>query len=188
MSKKVESFPRELWKDAPLRKPTRKTRYEISNYGRIKSVERATENEKVIKGSTSVRGFKLLNVRLEDGSRQSLHIHKAVAQLFVKRPSEDTNIVIHLDFIKDNNRYENLKWVTKDQWKKHLVVNPNFIAARMKQKDGNKLNASQVKMIKRMIERGKTKKRIIAKQFGVTVTHINRIISGENWSHVTLDD
>lgn len=187
MGNAIQTFWNEQWSEVEFKRPTRKTRYEISNFGRIKSVDKESGKEKIISGSTDKRGYKRLNVRLDDGSRDGKFLHQLVADAFVERIDEHHRFVIHLDYKKNNNNTDNLKWVTEGDWKKHMVSSPLFIQAREKQKNGSKLNAAQVKMIKRMLIRGKTKPKIIAKKFGITVTHLNRIKSGENWSHVSAD-
>jgi uncharacterized protein YjcR len=41
-------------------------------------------------------------------------------------------------------------------------------------------------MIKRKLLNGKTRLKMIAKQFGVSDMQIHRIKTGENWSHVKI--
>ncbi len=43
-------------------------------------------------------------------------------------------------------------------------------------------------MIKKLLKNEKNRLKMIAKQFGITHTQLNRIRSGENWKHVTIDD
>ena len=43
-------------------------------------------------------------------------------------------------------------------------------------------------MIKKMLKSDKNRLKMIAKQFGITHTQLNRIRSGENWKNVKIDD
>jgi DNA-binding Xre family transcriptional regulator len=43
-------------------------------------------------------------------------------------------------------------------------------------------------MIKKMLQHDNTRLKMIAKQFGITHTQLNRIRSGENWSYVKIDE
>ncbi|MEO1438573.1 MAG: NUMOD4 domain-containing protein [Bacteroidota bacterium] len=178
----VDAIWDEEWLPVNFEKSSIRNVYYVSNYGRIKSFDKQKGKEKLLKGSTSRNGFKMLNIRFDDGTRGGKYVHKVVAELFLKRPSEDHEIVIHLDYNKMNNRSGNLKWVTKDEWKAHLLKNPNFQAARANQK--HKLTEADVKMIKRMLARGKQKHKTIARKFGISVTQVKRIEKGENWKDV----
>ena len=52
-----------------------------------------------------------------------------------------------------------------------------------------KLDETKVKLIKKILQRdNKTRLKMIAKRFGISHTQLNRIRSGENWGHVTIDD
>lgn len=180
--KPVEHFWDEEWLPVNFNKSSIRNIYYVSNYGRIKSFDKQKKREKLLKGSTSRNGFKMLNVRFDDGSRGGKYVHKVVAEIFLQPQDESQTIVIHLDYNKENNRVENLKWVSKEEWKAHLLKNPNFIKARATQK--HKLTEADVKMIKRMLARGKQKHRTIARKFDISVTQVKRIESGENWKDV----
>jgi hypothetical protein len=60
-------------------------------------------------------------------------------------------------------------------------MNPN------RKRIGNqKLKESQVKMIKKKLQAGKSTLKTIAQQFGITDMQVHRIKTGENWSHVDV--
>ena len=95
-----------------------------------------------------------------------------------------------------NNHVTNLKWATKREMELHQQKKPKrFKSARAQRKErkpykGHKLNATQVKRLKRKIfdPNRKTRLKILAKQFNISEMQLYRIKSGENWSHVTIDD
>lgn len=161
-------------------------RYEVSNFGRLQSYQNNKEG-KLIKGSV-IQGYKSLNVRLPKGKSFNRYIHKLVAQAFVDKPDEEHKYVIHLDFDKKNNHFGNLKWATKDQMVDHNRVNPAVVNKRIPTRTKNyKLTETKVRVIKKMLLSESTRLKMIARQFGITHTQLNRIRSGENWGNVTID-
>ncbi len=162
-------------------------RYQVSNFGRLKSLQ-SSEKGEIIKGSV-IQGYRSLNVRLPKGKSFNRYVHKLVAETFVNKPSIDHKFVIHLDFDKMSNHFENLKWVTKDEMVIHNRENPAVINKPIPKRTKNyKLTETKVKMIKKMLLKDNTRLKMIAKQFGITHTQLNRIRSGENWGYVKIDD
>jgi NUMOD4 motif len=161
-------------------------RYEVSNFGRLKSFQNNEKGE-IIKGSV-IQGYKSLNIRLPKGKSFNRYVHKLVAETFAEKPSLDHKFVIHLDFDKQSNHFENLKWVTKDEMVAHNKLNPAVINKPIPRRTKNyKLTETKVIMIKKMLQHDSTRLKMIAKQFGITHTQLNRIRSGENWGYVTID-
>jgi hypothetical protein len=162
-------------------------RYEVSNFGRLKSLQSSDKGE-IIKGSV-IQGYRSLNVRLPKGKSFNRYVHKLVAQTFVSKPSDEHKFVIHLDFDKMSNHFENLKWVTKDEMVIHNRENPAVINKPIPLRTKNyKLTETKVKMIKKMLLKDNTRLKMIAKQFGITHTQLNRIRSGENWGYVKAEE
>jgi hypothetical protein len=162
-------------------------RYQVSNFGRLKSLQ-SSEKGAIIKGSV-IQGYRSLNVRLPKGKSFNRYIHKLVAETFVKKPSIEHKFVIHLDFDKMSNHFENLKWVTKEEMIDHNRLNPAVLNKSIPKRTKNyKLTETKVIMIKKMLQKDNTRLKMIAKQFGITHTQLNRIRSGENWGYVKTDD
>ena len=162
-------------------------RYEVSNFGRLRSFQNNEKGE-IIKGSV-IQGYKSLNIRLPKGKSFNRYVHKLIAETFVEKPSIDHKFVIHLDFDKQSNHYENLKWATKDEMVAHNKLNPAVINKPIPKRTKNyKLTETKVRMIKKMLQHDNTRLKMIAKQFGITHTQLNRIRSGENWGYVKIDE
>ncbi len=189
----VKSFIGEDWIKVQLNKATKVNDYMVSNYGRIKSIFRKNGNEKLLKGTIEKRGFRTLNVRLVEG-HQTVFIHKVVAENFVNQPSPKHEYVAHLDFNKQNNFHKNLVWLDEAGWteyqqKREEEYNKSAFPSDYKSEVtspniNSKLTESQVALIKKRLLKGKTKPKIIAKQFGVSLTQVKRIEKRENWKHV----
>lgn len=121
---------------------------------------------------------------------KTLLTHKMVALNFCKKPSDHHIIVIHLDYNKLNNRFNNLKWATQTDSTTHQQNSPKVKAAKGnrkgKQVDGAKhykLTETKVMLIKKKINQG-VKLSSLSKQFKVSETQLLRIKRGINWGNV----
>ena len=185
---KISSFWNEKWVDIPFTEVENPPRYQVSNYGRLKSFQNDPVNGEIIAGS-KIQGYKSLNIRAKGNKSLNRYVHKLVAEFFLKKDSDEKKFVIHLDHDKLNNHWENLKWVTRDEMTIHNRDNPAVREKVIPRRTKNyKLTESKVLMIKKMLRSDKNRLKMIAKQFGITHTQLNRIRSGENWGHVKLDD
>lgn len=103
--------------------------YMISNYGRVKSLERIVickdhsakkYKEKIMKERYH-NGYAIINL-WKNGQMKRYYIHRLVAAHFVENPKE-YNIVNHIDGNKTNNYYENLEWCTAKHNIQHAIDN-----------------------------------------------------------------
>ena len=109
--------------------------------------------------------------------------------MFLKKPTPKHKFVIHTNHNKLDNSVKNLKWATLEDMIDHQQSSPAKVAYKKVQANrttGLKLNASQVKSIKKVLS---DKKRTItikklAEKFGVSEMTMYRIKSGENWGRV----
>lgn len=163
----------------PIKKSVKGFSYAITNYGRAIQYITTPEEGVFLKGS-SVEGYPALAIRLK-GFRKTYLIHRLVAEYFLKRPSPQHKFVIHLNNKKDDNYVHNLKWTTIKEQQEHVIKN-----RRDKHLGNYKLTEERVRLIKRKMLTGKTRLKIIAKQFGVSDMQIHRIKTGENWGHVKI--
>jgi hypothetical protein len=83
-------------------------RYEISNYGRVRSHK--NDKERFLKVCVNNYGYEL--VCLFDGKkRYTSYIHRLVAEVFI--PTSNKALVVnHKDKNRKNNKIENLEWVS----------------------------------------------------------------------------
>ena len=188
-SSKVQRFWNEEWEEIVTRKPTRRVYYEVSNFGRLRSVNKKTGKEKLLSGASIGKGYKRLSIRLEDGSSQSFYVHRLVAEYFLEKPdSSDKTWIIHRDKNKKNNHYENLKWVTKEELTQWHIESGVYDMSQKRRSPKAKMTEDKVKLLLKRVAEGKTKHSIIAKSFGISMVQFRKILKGESWRHVNGED
>lgn len=184
MSIANELLPSEELKKLSFIKKTKSRDYYISNLGRLFSVHKTTEVRKLMKSTLTKRGYPKVSLKL-DGGYESVYIHKAVGDSFVDPGGEDNSFLIHIDYNRSNNKSSNLKWVTELEQKEYIRKRGEIFEYKKSTGGGYfKLTAPQVALIKKALLNGKTRKKMLAKRFGVTSTQIKRIERGENWADV----
>ena len=178
-----------MWK--PLQFPGWKhlrKKYALSSHGRIASYYAdVTADGKLLEGSLTT-GYRTLNLH-RPGNNGTLYIHRELARLFLSKKSPKHKYVIHVNHNKTDNSVKNLKWATLEDMIDHQQKSPAKIAYKKVQanrKTGLKLNADQVKGIKKVLgnkNRNVTIKQL-AEKYGVSEMTMYRIKSGENWGRV----
>ncbi|SHI71135.1 HNH endonuclease [Flavobacterium haoranii] len=192
-------FIAEEWRDLDAEYVTAK-KYFVSNLGRIKSCFRDDEeNCTILKGGLT-DGFPRISFSViqKEGKAKQKHvlIHHLVAKLFIpKANNEALTHVIHLDFDRKNNRVDNLKWVTREEMFAHVHKSPvakeslKKVQEFNRQSNGHKLTVTEVIRLKKKLldPNRKTRYKILAKQFGVSMMALQRIKTGENWGHIKVE-
>lgn len=69
------------------------------------------------------KGYMLVRLFI-NGKPTSRHVHRVLAECFLERP-EGAVEVDHINCIRDDNRIENLRWVTKEQNVQHSYDSGN---------------------------------------------------------------
>ena len=105
---------KEIWKDVAGYEGY----YQVSNLGRVRSLDRIASNGRKIKGkilSTKVNTppyYPRVSLSV-NGKMKLVQVHRLVAQAFVYNPDpEHKTQVGHKDESRTNNRADNLEWVT----------------------------------------------------------------------------
>jgi len=101
---------KEIWKDVT----DYEGYYQVSNFGRIKSLPRKYRKGKIIY-QNPLPHTKYFVVRLaKDGVNHTHSVHRIVAKSFIPNP-ENKPEVNHKNGNRQDNRPENLEWVTKSE-------------------------------------------------------------------------
>jgi HNH endonuclease len=179
---KLKFYPTEKVEIMPIKRTLKGHRYAITNYGRAIRFDKTPEDGAFASQYLISAGYPTVYIH-NNGKRMNATVHRLVAIYFLPKPSKDQVFVIHKDRDLKNNHVSNLKWVNKREHLVHAMESDAW--KRAKRNHGNaKLNEDRVRMIRRKIKEGKTRRKIIAKQFGITEMQLYRIKSGENWGWV----
>lgn len=181
----------EKWKVLTFHKAANKKKYAISSHGRLVCFTKIPLDGNQLKGSLQggypIWRFKKIK-RNGTIAYPGILIHRLVAENFLPTPQKDKNIVIHFNYNKKDNHFSNLAWATKYEVASHAQGSPGVKKARKKLNEtgisGNsKLTLVKVKVIKSLLQKGKTLKEIATK-YKVSDMQIHRIKTGENWGRV----
>ena len=107
----------EIWKDIDGYEGL----YQVSNFGRIKSLERTvwdsargyyrTVHERILKTIKDRNGYLVVNLN-KDGRKKQHKVHRLVGQAFCENPM-GYNEINHIDEDKANNRADNLEFCSR---------------------------------------------------------------------------
>lgn len=100
----------EIWKPIPICPG-----YEVSNIGRIRTRKPINRNSvtneyRILNPFRTKNGYKRFQC-WNNGECKQVLVHRAVAYAFLG-PPKDGEVVCHNNGIRDDNRYENLRWGT----------------------------------------------------------------------------
>lgn len=134
---------REAWRDIPGFEGM----YQVSNHGRVRSLDRVYEqssshgtmmhkryNGQIINPTDNGKGYKIVSLK-KNGARKNFYVHRLVAESFLENPFRYTEIN-HIDFDKGNNSVSNLEWISRVGNIHHSLKN------MMKPRKNSKLPAS----------------------------------------------
>ena len=102
----------EIWKTVPECE-----RYEVSNLGNVRSVDRTTADGRKVKGRNikpipREDGYLQISRYIGDGRQKIELVHRLVAAAFLGLPPEGC-VVDHIDRNRTNNAVENLRYLPK---------------------------------------------------------------------------
>lgn len=157
-------------------------KYRVDADGRVFNADyRGTGICREVSPATDKNGYRLISLYGIGICRRSRVV--GIIRLGLPEPSQQIN---HKNGVKDDDRPENLEWVTAKQNIRHAVDTGLRVAAFGEKHYAAKLSEAQVAEIADLLAAGAMSDRRIAEQFGVKVGTINGIRYGKSWGH--LDD
>lgn len=168
--------------------------YEISNLGRIRSLDReilVTPKSrksyiKVLKGElmnpSENRDGYLQTALTKNGRTMSPMVHRLVAETFIKNP-KNKPIINHKNGIKTDNRRSNLEWCTHKENMEH--ASRTGLRPRGEDHSHTTISNKEVLEICRLLDENVMSREEIASQYNVAVRVIHGIYLGESWNWLT---
>jgi hypothetical protein len=162
--------------------------YEVSNLGRVRSIDRVSKQirygkksevffrGKIIRLSTNQRGY--LQVCLWRNNRPTgFVVHRLIAETFLREINQGEE-VNHFDFDKQNNALSNLEITTRAG---------NILHTTLSGRLAKKLTDDAVRQI-RYSKLWGDDNRSLAKRFGVSRAAIRVVAAGQFWKRIDLSE
>ena len=93
--------------------------YEVSSHGRVRN----SKTNRIMKLSKKKDGY--VDVNLCKNSKATHHlVHRLVSFAFCENPN-NYNVVDHLDRVRTNNMFNNLRWCTNSQNQRNTTISKN---------------------------------------------------------------
>ena len=171
-------LPQEIWRDICGYEGL----YQVSNFGRVKSLRFG--REKLLKVGVSNTGYANVSL-IKNKSKKTFHVHVLVAVTFLPNP-ENKREVNHIDGDKQNNRVENLEWVTGSENTRHAIQNGQLQIKKGSQCHFAKLTDEQVRYIRAhyIAHHREFGANALAKKFNVSTSTIYDVISRRTFKEV----
>lgn len=156
--------------------------YAVSTFGRVM---RLTSKNSGVAGAMlsqfKVCGYPSVNL-CRSGQRQSVRVHRLVAEAFIPRPVDATE-VNHIDASRTNNHMANLEWVSASQNRLHGYVH-GACDAKGERNGHSKLTAGQVKQIRAISPKSRDDRRRVGAQFHVSAATVRDVVTRRTWGHI----
>lgn len=158
--------------------------YEISNLGRVKSLEKfgiRICHEKIMSLTKNKHGY--YHVALcKNGKKQTFLVSRLVAIHFIPNKKK-LPCVNHIDNNRINNIFTNLEWVTHKGNSEHAVKQGrHYHGERVNTNKLKKEDVLKIIEISNDFSQGQ-----LAKKYGVTQNLISKILLGQTWKSIERD-
>jgi len=164
-----------VWNEIPIE--DLKHPYQVSRCGKVRN---ARSGRLIV--SWDKRGYRVTKLMTESG-RKSFFVHQLVAITYIPNPRNKPS-VNHKNFQKDDNRVENLEWVTQKENIRHSSRAGRMTGARGTSHWKSKLTAVDVKEIRQHSYSPESIK-TLARKYDVCPANIKCILERKTWKHVS---
>lgn len=179
----------EVWRAVP----GYEGRYEVSDLGRVRSLDRTVELIRLGKTTTRRRkgvvlspgltpeGYLLVVLHRDDGG-STRRVHRLVLEAFVG-PAPSGTQALHGDGDEGNCRLSNLRWGTPKENSADAIRHGTQTRMPGEKHHQAKLTDGLVRLIRRALEY-RVPGTVIARGVGVSPSTVSLIRRGKNWTHV----
>lgn len=168
---------KEIWKNIKNYKGL----YQISNYGKVKSlIKHNGTNERILKLGKRSGYFQVMLCKKQN--KKTYYTHRLVLETFIGLCPLNME-ACHGDGNKENNFIKNLRWGTHRENSDDQIRHGTTL--RGLKNPSIKLNELQVRIIKRLLSDNYLTQQEIAKIFGVSPSLISHIKTKRLWEYLT---
>lgn len=160
------------------------SRYEVSETGGVRRIE----SMRPLSPGRTPKGYRFI-VLHANGTKTTRLVHRLVVDAFIT-PLHGAMQVNHINGIKGDNRVENLEACTASENCRHSYtvlgndsLNRTATKVRGSANGGAKITEEHVREIRERSAAGAATA-LLASEYGVCITHTQRIITGRKWAHL----
>lgn len=165
--------------------------YEVSNMGRVRSVDRVVKYRdgrvynykgKILSLIPNKAGYIQADL-YRNTKYKTTYVHILVLKAFKRQPKGKTE-VNHRNGIKHDNRLHNLHWCTRLENVSH-AISEGLSTTRGSNCHNAKLTNEDVLEICRLVDIEGLKYKVVADKFSVSHGHVRDIVLGNRWNWLT---
>lgn len=179
---------KEIWKDIKDYEGL----YQVSNLGRVKRLARSfimkngmrrTYKEKILSNKGLDKDGYVLRILSKDNKPKTFKMHRLVAQAFIPN-QEELPEVNHKNGIKNDNRVENLEWISTSQNQKHSIKVLGNKVLKGEEVGNSKLTEELVLELRYLKATTNVTYTELQNIYGINRSTIHLAVTGRNWKHL----
>jgi len=174
----------EEWRDIP----EFKGKYQASNKGRIRSLDREEKRlghiyrvkGRVMSQSVNPNGYRVARMSLNSVVRHK-SVHRLIMLAFCENPDNKPS-VNHINSDRQDNRLENLEWCTNQENSNHMKQSNRSLKGHLNHQ--SKLDIYKILTIRTIGGHSLWPSRKIGSALGVSKTSVINVLKGASWANV----
>jgi hypothetical protein len=167
----------EIWKDIKGYEGY----YQISNYGKVKSLKRGRKKKTIFKKPTIKQNGYYILALYKNNNQKIFYLHRLIGIMFIPNP-ENKKWMNHKDGNKLNNSIANLEWCSPSENNYHAIRNKLRQYKLGEDRPQSKLKRKDVLEIRKLYS--KISQLQLAKLYSVSTKTIQSIILRKTWRHI----